>query len=172
MSRIPPANTGDVGLTGTIDLIIRERGALGELYPMLLHNPAIAEGMISLGNGVRKQSSLSPKLRELVICRVGILNEAHYEVLRHREIARSLGESEGRLEELTAWESSERFDAAERSALRLADEMTRSVMVSDNVFDDLRRHFSDQQILELTVTAAYYNMVSRILVALQIGDSQ
>ena len=46
--------------------------------------------------------------------------------------------------------------------------MTRGIRVPDSVFDEVRRCFDDRAIVELTVTIAAYNMVSRFLEALEI----
>jgi 4-carboxymuconolactone decarboxylase len=46
--------------------------------------------------------------------------------------------------------------------------MTVHVSVPDEVFGAVREHFGEQQVLELTVTVATYNMVSRVLVALGV----
>ncbi|KAF2455718.1 hypothetical protein BDY21DRAFT_350133 [Lineolata rhizophorae] len=48
--------------------------------------------------------------------------------------------------------------------------MTRDVAVDDAVFAELREHFSEQDIVELTATIAAYNCVSRFLVALDVGE--
>ncbi|MGH9090263.1 MAG: carboxymuconolactone decarboxylase family protein [Acidimicrobiales bacterium] len=136
---------------------------------MLLHSPPIAAGMIELGNGVRRHALLPASLRELVTCRVGQVNRAAYEVAVHREIALTLGESAARLDALSEWESSFLFDPVERASLRFAETLTSSVAADDATFDELRRHLDDRQLVELTVTVAYYNMISRILVALDIA---
>jgi 4-carboxymuconolactone decarboxylase len=59
------------------------------------------------------------------------------------------------------------------AAVRYAEVMTRDVTVPDEVFDAVRGSLDDQQVLELTVTIATYNMVSRLLVALDVsaGDT-
>jgi 4-carboxymuconolactone decarboxylase len=46
------------------------------------------------------------------------------------------------------------------------------VTVPEEIFQAVRAHFDDRQVLELTVTVAAYNMVSRVLVALEVrpGD--
>jgi alkylhydroperoxidase family enzyme len=46
--------------------------------------------------------------------------------------------------------------------------MTREVVVPDDVFDALRPHFSERQIVELTVLTGIYNMHTRVLSALRI----
>jgi 4-carboxymuconolactone decarboxylase len=59
------------------------------------------------------------------------------------------------------------------AALAYADAMTMHVTVPDEIFQAVRTHFDDRQVLELTVTVATYNMVSRVLVALDVraGDN-
>ena len=61
------------------------------------------------------------------------------------------------------------FTPAERAALRYAEEMTlSSIDVPDQVFEELRRHFNTEQIVDLTATIALENMRARFNRALQI----
>jgi alkylhydroperoxidase family enzyme len=61
------------------------------------------------------------------------------------------------------------FTQAQRVALLLADAMTRDIDVPDALYADVRQHFDVQGQIDLVATVAAYNMVSRFLVALQIG---
>ena len=64
------------------------------------------------------------------------------------------------------------FTPAERAALRYTEEMTReSVDVPDDVFEDLKRHFNTEQIVDLTATIALENMRARFNRALQIESN-
>jgi len=60
------------------------------------------------------------------------------------------------------------FSDPERAALAYADTMTRDVEVPDAVFNELRYHFDERQIVELTVLIGSYNMNTRVLKALEI----
>ena len=63
------------------------------------------------------------------------------------------------------------FTPRERVALRYAEEMTQtSVDVPDDVFEELRRHFDDRQIVELTAEIALENLRARFNRALMIGS--
>ena len=63
------------------------------------------------------------------------------------------------------------LDDKEWAVLLYADEMTRNVDVDNATFERLKTvGFSQQEIVEITATAASYNMVSRFLVALDIGE--
>jgi alkylhydroperoxidase family enzyme len=52
--------------------------------------------------------------------------------------------------------------------LRFTDASSREVAVPDEVFERLREHLGDRQLVELAATVAGYAMVSRFLVALQV----
>jgi 4-carboxymuconolactone decarboxylase len=58
----------------------------------------------------------------------------------------------------------------QRAALVYTDWMTRNVRVPQRIFDALKAHLDDKQIVEATMTIAAYNMVSRFLVALDVAD--
>ena len=63
----------------------------------------------------------------------------------------------------------ELFTGRERDVLQLTDTMTRDIEVPAALFESVQVHFDAQAMIDLTVTIAAYNMVSRFLVALQIG---
>lgn len=62
------------------------------------------------------------------------------------------------------------LDKKEWATLRYADAMTREVSVPQSLFDELKALFSEQEVVEITATVAAYNLVSRFLVALDIGE--
>jgi alkylhydroperoxidase family enzyme len=70
--------------------------------------------------------------------------------------------------ELADWQTSGRFSDSERAALAYADSMTRDIVVPDEVFDALKPHFDDRQIVELTVLIGSYNMNARVMQALRL----
>jgi alkylhydroperoxidase family enzyme len=56
------------------------------------------------------------------------------------------------------------------AALRYADAMTRDVKVEEGLFEEVKRGWSEREVVEITCTVASYNMVSRFLVALDVGE--
>jgi alkylhydroperoxidase family enzyme len=69
---------------------------------------------------------------------------------------------------LADWQRSGFFSARERAALAYADVMTRDIVVPDDVFAEVARHFDPRQIVELTVLIGSYNMNARVLQALEL----
>ena len=149
--------------------ILSERGGqLPNLYKMLLHSPPVAAGWLHFGTAVRSQAKLDGRIRELAICKVARLTRAEYERLHHEPIARREGITEQQLAGLDAWREGDLFDTRDRAVLAYAEQMTERVQVDDAVFAAVREHFDDREIVELTATIAFYNLVSRFLVAMQI----
>ncbi|MBV2182742.1 MAG: carboxymuconolactone decarboxylase family protein [Castellaniella sp.] len=175
MARIDYANLNHGPAAALAQRIIAERGSVLHLYQMLLHSPSVAEGWLTYLTAIRQKSGLDGALRELVIMRIAHLNHAPYEADQHAPIALAEGLRQGQLDALASEALPEGlFDARQSATLAYADAMTRSVQVPDAVFDALRPHFSEPDLVELTATIAAYNMVSRFLEALQIhsGDDR
>ncbi|HVL75785.1 MAG TPA: carboxymuconolactone decarboxylase family protein [Noviherbaspirillum sp.] len=161
-----------------VDAIRKRRGGtLLNLDRMLLHSPAFASGWNGFLGAVRTGLALSPKLRELAMCVVAVLNGAEYEFHHHAPEFIAAGGTEAQVAALReperALANEALFDAAERAALRLTIEMTRSVKVADDTFAAVRNALgSEQLVVELVGVIATYNMVSRFLVALGVEPEQ
>lgn len=148
----------------------RRGGHLTPLDGMLLHSPAFADGWNSLLGAVRGASTLPPDIRELAILRVAELNQADYEWSAHAPVAEAAGMTADQLAALRIGGDLDVLDARQRAVVAYTDAMTTKVTVPDEVFQALGEYFGPQQIVELTVTIAAYNMVSRFLVALEVGE--
>jgi AhpD family alkylhydroperoxidase len=120
---------------------------------------------------VRNRNSIPAGLRELVILRVAVLNRAPYEFDAHVPHALAAGVSAEAVEASRSvpLAADAPFTDEQRVALRLADAMTRDIDVPDALYAEVRQHFNEQGQIDLVATVAAYNMVSRFLVALQIG---
>jgi 4-carboxymuconolactone decarboxylase len=149
--------------------IAAERGRVSPLYQVLLNSPSMAQGWEQLLTAVRNRSSLPADIRELVILRVAVLNRAPYEFDAHVPHAQTAGVSDEKIEALRLKPLAGSFTGRERDALLLTDAMTRDIEVPAALFASVQAHFDAQAMIDLTVTIAAYNMVSRFLVALQIG---
>jgi AhpD family alkylhydroperoxidase len=151
--------------------ILAARGRISPLYQVLLNSAPIAHGWEQMLSAVRNRNSLPAALRELIILRVAVLNRAPYEFEAHVPHALAAGVTPAQIEavRVVPLAAGAPFAPAGRTALRLADAMTREIEVADALYDEVRQHFGTQGQLDLVATVAAYNMVSRLLVALQIG---
>jgi alkylhydroperoxidase family enzyme len=106
-------------------------------------------------------------LRELMILRTALLHHSAYEWHQHRRMARDAGVTDYQVAELEMWPTSDAFSEADRAALAFTDAIVVDE-VPQSVMDALAAHFDLRQRVELTVTAAFYSMVPRILRALDV----
>jgi AhpD family alkylhydroperoxidase len=151
----------------------RRGGKLLNLDRMLLNSPSFAQGWNSHLGAVRRELLLDPRLRELAVCAIAVLNGADYELQQHTPEFLRAGGTAAQVEALARFGAgavdTAIFDATERAVLQLALEMTRNVQVSDATFESVQSALSDtRQVVELVGVIATYNMVSRFLVALQV----
>lgn len=155
---------------------LRRGGKLLELDRLLLHSPPLTEGWNVYLGAVRTKLSIDPKLRELAICAVAVLNRAGYEYAAHLpEFVKAggtheQGEAIHRIE--AEINNGDLFDVVERATLKLTYEMTRNVQVEEDTFKAAADALgSTTAMVELIGVIATYNMVSRFLVALELHPS-
>jgi 4-carboxymuconolactone decarboxylase len=142
-------------------------GQLHVFYQALLHTPSLAAAWFEFNNAVRFQTSLNDRTRELVIMRVSALTGCDYVWSVHEEkYAAAAGLTPQEVSALRDWRKSGVYGNKECALLAYVDAVTRDVAVPNAVFDDLRKHYSEQEILELTVLIGAYNMQARLLKAL------
>jgi 4-carboxymuconolactone decarboxylase len=167
VARLRPAGGG-----GEVAERLRERrgGRLTPLDDMLLHSEPLADGWNTLLGAVRSRLSLAADLRELAICRVAVLNDADYEWQAHAPLLQAAGFSDQQLAAVRDDGDRDSLSPVHRACLDYTDAMTRELRVPDDVFTAVLGHLGERGTVELTATVAAYNMVSRFLVALQVGE--
>ncbi len=137
------------------------------LYRALAGQPEMLRLWIEFAWGLRERCQTPRALRELMILRVAQAFGSEYEWAHHLAMARAAGVPEEQVAALAGWRSSEAFSAAERAALAYAEAVLDGD-VPDAVADELARHFSAPERVELTLTAGFYAMVARVLEALEV----
>jgi 4-carboxymuconolactone decarboxylase len=145
------------------------RGSLINVYKLLLHSPSLAAIWLNFVSAARFKTELDGRLREIVIVRIAHLNRTTYVFKQHvPQLSAPEGLTDRECDALADWQSAESFSARERAVLAYTDAMTRDVSVSDEVFEAVRPHFNERQLVELSVLIGLYNMHTRVFTALRI----
>jgi AhpD family alkylhydroperoxidase len=125
--------------------------------------------MLALQNHVN-QSGLEGPLLELVKMRASQINHCAYCIDMHSKDARAHGETEQRLYALNAWKEAPFYSARERAALAWTEAVTEISQkeVSDELYQEARRYFSEQELVRLTLAVVAINGWNRLCVSFRV----
>jgi alkylhydroperoxidase family enzyme len=140
------------------------------IFQVLLNHPKLACALNDLLATMLWRGMLDPRLRELVIMRIGWLTASDYEWTQHWGVARGLGVSADDLLGVRDWQAYQGFGPAERAALGATDDVVRDGVVSTESWAACQREFgADPAVLvELVTTIGAWRMVASILHSLQV----
>ena len=113
------------------------------------------------------ECGLEPKLVHLLKMRASQINGCAYCLDMHSIDARAAGESEQRLYTLEAWEETPFFSDRERAALAWTESLTlvAQTHVPDDVYAEVKKHFTEKEIVDLTFVVGAINLWNRLAIA-------
>jgi AhpD family alkylhydroperoxidase len=126
--------------------------------------------------GYVRNSGLEHSLLELVKTRVSQINGCAHCLEMHTKEALAAGENAQRLFLLSAWREAPCYSGRERAALAWAEGVTRlcNADVDDALFEETRRHFSEKELVDLTLAVIAINGWNRLAVPFraEVGNYQ
>ena len=126
----------------------------------------VYEAMLGLEKYLR-QCGLEEPLMDLIKLRASQVNGCAYCIDMHWKDLRALGEQEQRLYGLDAWEESPYYTDRERAALAWTEAVTniRDGHVPDQVYEEVRKHFTEKELADLSLAVAAINGWNRLAIA-------
>ena len=136
------------------------KGKPGSMQKALAHRPAMLSNFLSFYASVGR--SLDRKLYEAIYLRTSLINGCHYCTQHHIVGAKRAGLTLEQMKALKGGDYSG-FSAAEQVALRYAEKITRTPDgATDADFAELKKSFSDEQIVDLHALAGLANLTNRV----------
>ena len=142
-------------------------GTPPNLYRGLGNHPKLVAAWTEFSRTLRYDTRTPRELRELVILRGAQMMSSEYEWAQHLKMARKAGVREDQIAALAGWRSSGSFSDREKAALGIAEAVTQG-RVTDEVYAEAMRHFDHHDYVELSIVAAFYAMVARMLDAMGV----
>jgi AhpD family alkylhydroperoxidase len=107
-----------------------------------------------------------PKLKALVELRVSQINGCAYCLNQHTQEARALGESQQRLDCLSAWRETEFYTPREQAAFAWAETLTliATEHAPQEIYDAAKAEFSEKDLVDLTMVIVNMNAWNRIAI--------
>ncbi|MCP2335510.1 carboxymuconolactone decarboxylase family protein [Actinomadura rupiterrae] len=123
------------------------------------------KGLGTLSAAVER-GGVSKRLGELINLRVSQINGCSVCVQMHATALRDAGESDDRIFTVAAWRDAPYYTDAERAALALAEAVTRVAdnpdPVSDELWDEVNKHYSEKEVSALLVSISVINVWNRL----------
>ena len=132
------------------------------VYRTFARHPKLYPPRQILSEYIRTKSTLSPRVREMLILRIGWRCRSAYEWAAHAPAGRRAGLTDDQIRRL-ARDGYDGWSAADAAVVRAADELFADDTISDATWKALDDQFDERQLLDLLVTTGGYRMVSMVL---------
>lgn len=134
-------------------------GRLFNIFKVLAHHPKLVKRWTPFAGHILGKQSLNFRDRELLILRIGWLNQAPYEFAQHELIARKGGFTDHDIEQIKAGPKGQ-WSAHEAALMQAADDLFENSVVSDATWAALAKSYSTEQMMDVVFTVGQYNLVS------------
>ncbi|KAJ7166551.1 4-carboxymuconolactone decarboxylase [Mycena crocata] len=156
----------------------RVNGTLLALDGALLNSPLVAQAWNQLFTVIRGNLTIPGTMRELFILRTAVINNAAYEWIQHEPVGRAEGLTTAQLKVLRFAPPNAHSLADQKTlgdsltaALAFSDAIATHVHVSDEIYNNLAKFLTNQQMVEAVATAGGYAFVSRFVEALNVDGA-
>jgi 4-carboxymuconolactone decarboxylase len=139
----------------------------------MLRHPTLAKAFLTFNNHIATTSTLSKRIRELLILRIGWLRRAEYEFVQHLILGRNAGLTAEELERVQLGPEAPGWNAVDADLLRAVDELHAEACIQDKNWSRLAARFDTAQMLDILFTVGCYDALAMVFkscgVALEPG---
>ena len=140
-----------------------ERGTVPNIYKTMARHPKLFTPRLTFGRYIQRESSLPPRDREILICRIAWLSTVEYEWSAHTRIALENGLTTRDLEGVANGSAAEGWSAFDAALMRAAEELYTNVFISDETWNALSKRYDSHQMMDLVMTVGGYHMLAMAL---------
>jgi alkylhydroperoxidase family enzyme len=133
------------------------------IFRMVAHADTLLKPIMKLGGTMLGKMELDPRLRELALLHAVKIEGGDYEWVQHVPVALQLGATQAQIDALEEGRDDDAcFDAKEKAMLRFTREVVEMVKASPEALADVRKYFSDREVVELILMSGFYIMLARL----------
>ena len=174
VAMIPP-DTTDASVRKAYDHVLKQWGRISNFSQVLAHQPAALMGWALPNDAIRlanvKADPDYVKIQQLVIIKTSALNRSAYCMSHNVPLGKKIGLSEAQIKAAKGkdYMASPDLDDRQKAALRWAEAVTQMTARDDEqAFAAMKRHFTEKEIVELTVFCGMWNYSNRLCEALHV----
>jgi alkylhydroperoxidase family enzyme len=168
-------DTADDETRKVYDGVLKQWGRISNFSQVLAHQPAALQGWMLPNDSIRLSNVKTDpdyvKIQQLVIIKTSALNRSAYCMSHNVPLGKKIGLSEEQIKAAQgdAYLASPHLDERQKAAIRWADAVTKmTARDDDDAFAAMKRHFTEKQIVELTVFCGMWNYSNRLCEALHV----
>src|ERR1700722_13631359 len=146
----------------TFDALAARAGKVPNIFATMAHRPAVLGTFLPLYKAIVNEGNVEPRYKELAYLRTSMVNGCEYCTLAHIASSKRAGVTEEQAAALPFYQRSPLFDEKEKATILFADRVTRgTATIRDAQLEELRKFYSEEQIVELTLLACVANFTNR-----------
>jgi uncharacterized peroxidase-related enzyme len=180
MQRLPKIEKENVSgqFANFYDAVTALLGRVPNFYRTISHAPWLAMLLLPFNAAVQRQwpgSRMSGRIKELVVIKTSHVNGCKYCYAHNTALGAAAGITHDEIIELSSddYLQSKTLSDQEKAAVQWAEAVTRNTAATrDDLFAEMKRLFSDAEIVELTFVSAMFNMINRLNDSLQVPIEQ
>jgi 4-carboxymuconolactone decarboxylase len=143
-------------------------GKVINIFRVLMQHPKLARAWSKFANYiVTDQQTLAAREREILILRIGWLNQAQYEFEQHVRLGKAAGLSDDDIDRICKGPQAG-WNKHEAALIQAADDLFEKSVVSDETWKTLSERYNTQQMMDAVFTVGQYNLVSWALNSLGV----
>jgi AhpD family alkylhydroperoxidase len=148
----------------------KRTGAPDPRVVSLMTRTPLGTAWVEYWNKLLYQGTLPHKLKEMCRIKISVAHQCGYCSTVRSKVAKAEGLTEDLIGELSSYADSTHFSAREKAALRYADlfKAGERAIDKDEVYADLAKHFSDEEIIELGLFCAQVDGVGKFVKSLNV----
>jgi 4-carboxymuconolactone decarboxylase len=126
----------------------------------MLRHPPLAKAFLTFNNHISTTNTLSRRIREILILRIGWLRRSEYEFAQHLVLGARAGLTPAELERVQQAPDAPGWDPVDADLIRAVDELHYKGCIEDATYARLSAHFNTQQLIDLVFTVGCYDLLS------------
>lgn len=128
----------------------------------ILAYPAAAKAFLTFNNHVAMASSISRRVREILILRISWLRRAEYEFVQHVVLGLRAGLTQAEIERIQLGPDAAGWDAVDADLVRAVDELHADACISDDTWERLSLHFNQSQLMDIVFAVGCYDLLAMV----------
>lgn len=129
-------------------------------FGVILQHRALAKAFLTFNNHVAMASTVSKRIRELLILRVSWLRRAEYEYQQHVILGLRAGLTETEIERIQQGPDANGWDPVDADLVRAADELLADASIQDDTWARLAQHFTHEQLIDIVFAVGCYEVLA------------